>query len=50
MRQILMEVSLMKLIHETSHVINLFPNEIKSFQSEKKNSEAIKAIHVNVRI
>ena len=45
-----MEVSLMKLMHETSNVINLFPNEVKSFQSENKNSEAIKAVHVNVRI
>ena len=26
----------------------LFPNEIESFISEKKNSETIKAIHVNI--
>ena len=27
----------------------LFPNEIESFLSEKKNSETINAIHVNIR-
>ena len=27
----------------------LFPNEIKSFLSEKENSETINAIHVNIR-
>ena len=27
----------------------LFPNEIKSFLSEKKNSETVNAIHVNTR-
>ena len=26
-----------------------FPNEIESFLSEKKNSESINAIHVNIR-
>ena len=28
----------------------LFPNEIESFLSEKKNSETINAIHVNIRV
>ena len=27
----------------------LFPNEIESFLSERENSEAINAIHVNIR-
>ena len=39
----------MKLNTQNFECSYLFPYEIKSFHSEKENSETINAIHVNIR-